>query len=123
MPQKTYDQLDYKTQQLIDAAIFSSEAARILSKSRHFNDEREVFIGHPKEMVDYLRGLYTMDIQTTQPRYAHWHDGGKGLIDGAIAIQRDAPGITDGVSSLNDLLELLTNLPYPEQGEGAGRGR
>lgn len=123
MPKKTYDQLDIKTQQLIDAAILSSEAQRILHKSRHFNDERDVFIGHPKEMVDYLRSLYTLDIQTTQPRYARWHDGGKGLIDDAIAIQRDAPGLTDGVSSLKDLLEYLTNLPYPEQGKAAGRSR
>ena len=113
MPKKTYDQLGSASQQLIDAMILGSEAARIIN-FQHFDDERDVFVGHPDLMVDYLRKLYALDIQTQPPRYVNWHEEGRGIIANALVIREHFIDDPDRLKSLVELAAVLTNLPAPE---------
>lgn len=121
MPRKSYDQLDPTTQRAIDSRIFVTEVDRIINRIDWF-DERDCFVGDPPALVEYLRGLYAFDCQTNRPRYYEWHSDAAQAVRTAKRYQNEFVA-GDGVSNTSDLIHLLTNLPYPEQGEALDRQR
>ena len=109
--EKTYGQLELPTQQVIDAEIYISEVSRILRGV--FPNDQRTQTENQSALVNYLRDLYASDIQTTQPTYAHWHTDAQGIIKTALLLQQRLS--VDDAAELEDLVNLLTNLPYPQQ--------
>jgi len=130
-----YDRLPPDKQQVIDAAIYRTEAFRII-EGEEFDDDRDCFFSDQRLMVDYLRGLYAVDIQTNPSLYFQWRSDGPAIIRSALDIQEIySPAVIaqdpeasalmemligdDGIPWLSGLLEHLTNMPYPqERGDG-----
>lgn len=88
--------------------------------------------------MNYLRGLYALDMGTNPPLYFNWRSQGPDIIHSALQIQRvysPAANLnsemaalyeltvgTENIAHLNGLFEHLTNLPKPEE-KSKDRGR
>lgn len=133
MPSKSYQQLSLPSQELIDAAIYYTEAFRLI-EGKDWDDERDVFASDQQLLVNYLRGLYALDMQTSPPRYFDWHGEGRAIINTALKIQEmyATPHGDDAAMMLHNaligpelgtLVEHLDNMPYPQTGKGDKLGR
>jgi len=118
MPTKPYECLRPETQHVIDAMILGTEASRILNRTM-ITDGRDAFLGDTLQLVDYLREYYALDIQTHHPK-TDWSNP-TAIIKSAMDIQAHIDGMKHAIPDLQELIEFLTNLPYPEQDAGRSR--
>jgi hypothetical protein len=106
-PAGTYDRLHEQSKVVIDAAIFLS-----ICRDRFEGMRLPADVGRPamEQYIAHARETYAQDMASGTMKYFNWRDGGR-IIRSAADIQSHR----DGTSlPIDDVVELLGNLPYPD---------